>query len=370
MSKIKAATIREIVTHPGKAHRDEFLAVGIVLAVLPTQVSRKVTLARREPTAADTLADGVLVLDIGGGDFDHHQLARTAPACCALTLVLKDLGLLETAYQAWPWLGFTEVLDSKGPSVAAESVGATWPKSLPMLLSPVEQWALHWFEQGHNDCLDVPRGIGAFLLQELQDYAAAEVALAKHAKVRTVAGLEVIDLSFTTELTAVPAWKARHAPHAVVSILKDDRGDGLALYRYNDDSRVDFSRLQDVAAVKFAHKGGFIAKTHEVLPEKVVDALIFEALTKRVSMVQNTAFAGGRVETSWVATPQDREGQAAHYVTRLQFGITGPAQSFWDLTHAIALQRHNQVVNAAQSAIADLGPDGSPTPIAELEVRL
>lgn len=367
-SKIKTSAITKIITHPGNAHRDEFLACAIILASLPWDQSRQVKLERREPTPGDTLTNGVLVLDIGGGDFDHHQLPRDAAPVCALTLVLRDLGLLETAYKAWPWLQFSEVLDSKGPSVAAESVGAAWPRSMPMLLSPVEQWALYWFECGHSDSLDIVRGVGAFLLAELADYQLAEANLEKYATVRQVNGLQVVDISFTSSTTALPAWKARHAPHAAVSVMKDERGAGLALYRYNDDKRVDFSRLEGDSVIKFAHKGGFIAKTHERLDNEGVDQLILWAISQGVHLVCNTAFVGGRVDTYWSALPGPLDGVTAHYVTRLQFGITGPHQSVWDITQEGAVTRHNQVVHAAQSAIADLAPDGTPTPLAELKV--
>ena len=48
-----------------------------------------------------------------------------------------------------------------------------------------------------------------------------------------------------------------------VLVSRDNRGPGLALFRREDDPKVDFSVLEGNEAVTFAHKGGFIAKTRE-----------------------------------------------------------------------------------------------------------
>jgi hypothetical protein len=45
-----------------------------------------------------------------------------------------------------------------------------------------------------------------------------------------------------------------------VTITQDDRGDGLCLFRRNDDSRIDFSRINGKDGVVFAHTNGFVAK--------------------------------------------------------------------------------------------------------------
>lgn len=45
-----------------------------------------------------------------------------------------------------------------------------------------------------------------------------------------------------------------------ITITRDDRGDGYSLFRRNDRPRVDFSRIEGLEGVVFAHKGGFVAK--------------------------------------------------------------------------------------------------------------
>lgn len=65
-----------ILTHPGSAHKDEFLACCVLLAETPVPISR------REPTPADLADPGVAVIDVGHlhdpalNNFDHHQLPR------------------------------------------------------------------------------------------------------------------------------------------------------------------------------------------------------------------------------------------------------------------------------------------------------
>jgi hypothetical protein len=44
-------------------------------------------------------------------------------------------------------------------------------------------------------------------------------------------------------------------------VAPDSRGNGYGMRRFNDDLRLDFSRLEGEADIHFAHARGFIAKT-------------------------------------------------------------------------------------------------------------
>jgi len=44
-------------------------------------------------------------------------------------------------------------------------------------------------------------------------------------------------------------------------VYPDRRGTGFALSRFNDDLRMDFTRISPEADVHFAHARGFVAKT-------------------------------------------------------------------------------------------------------------
>lgn len=45
-----------------------------------------------------------------------------------------------------------------------------------------------------------------------------------------------------------------------VTLTFDDRGEGLCMYRRNDDPRIDFSRVAGQPGVVFTHANGFIVK--------------------------------------------------------------------------------------------------------------
>ena len=65
--------IQFIVTHPGGAHKDEFLACAVLLSqnVLPV--------FRREPSAADLADETIAVLDVGGEHDPGTQQLRPPP---------------------------------------------------------------------------------------------------------------------------------------------------------------------------------------------------------------------------------------------------------------------------------------------------
>ncbi len=49
----------------------------------------------------------------------------------------------------------------------------------------------------------------------------------------------------------------------------DRRGPGFGLSRFNDDRRLDFTRISEDPEVHFAHKQGFVAKMSTVDPERL-----------------------------------------------------------------------------------------------------
>ncbi len=48
-----------------------------------------------------------------------------------------------------------------------------------------------------------------------------------------------------------------------ISITPDDRGAGWSLYRFHEDSGIDFTRIKDHPDVTFNHFSGFLAKVRE-----------------------------------------------------------------------------------------------------------
>ena len=136
---------RTILTHPGKAHRDEFISCCLLIAA--GQADR---VERRDATEKDLDDSEVIVLDQGGRhqpelmNFDHHQFERDAAPACSITLVLPLLGVdAEVARSIWGWLEFTERMDSKGPFATAKALGLT-PDALLASASPT---VLRWFQE-------------------------------------------------------------------------------------------------------------------------------------------------------------------------------------------------------------------------------
>ena len=136
--------IQQILTHPGGAHKDEFLACSVLLALHP------VALVRREPVAADLDNPTVAVVDVGHrhepalANFDHHQLPKNHPPTCSLSLVLQHLGLYEDARQFCDWLEPAEWFDCRGPLVTARWLGID-PEVVNQLNSPIDITLLRRF---------------------------------------------------------------------------------------------------------------------------------------------------------------------------------------------------------------------------------
>lgn len=106
-----------IVTHPGKGHRDDFLACCLAITV-----GTQVPIYRRLPTLDELSDPQVWVIDVGGSyasicnNYDHHQFKSSVDdAECALSLVAMSLGCYE-GLQEFPWLKFTEILSTLDPT--------------------------------------------------------------------------------------------------------------------------------------------------------------------------------------------------------------------------------------------------------------
>ena len=103
--------LKKIITHPGRAHKDDFLAICLLISRAPAPI------LRGEPSPEDLADPTLAVIDVGGEheparmNFDHHQWSRDRAPTCALSLVLDHLGCYEDAQQFWRWLATTERLE-------------------------------------------------------------------------------------------------------------------------------------------------------------------------------------------------------------------------------------------------------------------
>ena len=260
-----------IIVHPGRSHFDERMAVSLALAAGQCIVP----VYRREPTAEEIEDPSVLVLDVGGvhdpsrNDFDHHQLPRGTVEC-SFSLVAKELGIEPQLREFFPWFTAWRMIDSCGPFQWAKEFGLDWSVA-SSLLNTEGDLVAEWWEEANGR---VP--VDGALVRRLK--AQGEKVLATAQKFKDFCqmadqwdhpefdGVKVMDFTWASPGDALDFGDAYARSRGItggVLVSRDNRGPGLALFRREDDPRVDFSVLEGNEAVTFAHKGGFIAKTVE-----------------------------------------------------------------------------------------------------------
>jgi hypothetical protein len=268
--------LKLIVTHPGPAHRDDFLACCLLLGQYSTA-----RIERREPTSKELQDSIVAVVDIGSRhepelmNFDHHQFPANYQACCSVTLVTHSLGWdLLLARQIFDWFETTEWIDSKGPFKAADALDFE-PENLFKLQSPIEEAVLESFSQQEvlwpvtNLVHELMRLIGVRLISLYDRTRERLERLQTVSAWRRVKGdllvFDVTDIPRDKDpLLAVELFLSCYSlgPEGDTAIIlaQDTRGDGLQLLRRNDHQLVDFSLPCGKEGVVFAHNNGFVAK--------------------------------------------------------------------------------------------------------------
>ena len=265
-----------ILTHPGGAHKDEFLACCLLLA------GSDAPIIRREPTPDDLADPSIAVVDVGDqhepdlGNFDHHQFPADHPPTCALSLVLMGLGMYDDARAFCDWLETAEWFDTRGPVDTARWLGAE-RETLAKLQSPVDITLLRRFAFANKltpgDTLwQVMQWIGQDLVGYLKGMRERLDFVAAHAVTwRVDPAAEHDDILFMPRTEPMPLEPSAGLPRHIATlpggaaitamIYPDRRGPGYALARHQDDPAYDFTRIADCPDVHFAHARGFVAKT-------------------------------------------------------------------------------------------------------------
>jgi len=268
--------ITSILTHPGGAHKDEFLACAVLLTQAP------VAIQRREPTEADLADTSIAVLDVGGehaperSNFDHHQFPRDMVPTCALSLVLQHIGLHQDAREFCSWLEVVEWFDCRGPNDTAEWLGMD-RETIGKLNSPLDITILRRFasqteHKPGQPIWEIMRMIGQDLVDYVTGLRARLNFVAQHAKGWTLGATDdTFKVLFMPRTEPMPDEASAGLDGHVIAlgleeevlalIYPDSRGEGYGMRRFNDNQRMDFSPLEAEADVHFAHARGFIAKT-------------------------------------------------------------------------------------------------------------
>ncbi|TWU57660.1 MYG1 family protein [Rubripirellula reticaptiva] len=281
-------TMQLIVTHPGGAHKDDFLACSLLAHL------HGVPIQRREPTDEDLANPSICVVDVGGAhdpernNFDHHQFPRDAPPLCALSLVLQSMGLYEDALSFCAWLRPAEWLDTLGPNQAAKLMGI--PRTaLGALNSPVDITLLNRFAGStelnpDNPIYQVMCMVGEDIVNYLKTLRQRLDYLKEHGQYWTIeTDGEPIGALFLEKSDAI-SGDPSFGIHAFIEsegkeneiqalVYPDRRGSGYGLTRYNDSQRLNFSQIESHDEVRFAHKHGFVAKVSTTDPAKLRELL-------------------------------------------------------------------------------------------------
>jgi hypothetical protein len=273
-----------ILTHPGGAHKDEFLACSVLLAVHPTPI------LRREPSPADLANTTMAVVDVGLShdpalnNFDHHQLPRDHVPTCALSLVLRHLGLYEDTRAFCEWLEPAEWFDCRGPMDTARWLGVD-RDIVGKLNSPIDGTLLRRFAQAArlaagDPLWEIMRMIGEDLLGYVRSVRERLDFIGAHAEIwtlETVPGSpSVLFLPRTEPLPGDPSAgieryvESQGLGNRVLALIAPDRrSGGYGLTRHRDSQRLDFTRIAGEADVHFAHARGFVAKTSATDPQRL-----------------------------------------------------------------------------------------------------
>lgn len=273
-----------ILTHPGGAHKDEFLACSLLAAV------HRVPIVRREPTTEDLADPSIAVVDVGGehapdrNNFDHHQFPADHPPVCALSLVLQHLGVYEDARRFCDWLEPAEWFDTRGPNVTAKWLGVD-RDTMNKLNSPIDVTVLRRFAKARRlepgePLWEILSYIGQDLLDYLRELRSRLDFFAQHAQIWSLDDHEVLFLPRTEPMGDEPsAGIGRYlesigkSESVVALIYPDRRGNGYCLSRHNDAPRYNFTRIEKEPDVHFAHARGFVAKTSATELSRVQELL-------------------------------------------------------------------------------------------------
>ncbi|MDH4409511.1 MAG: MYG1 family protein [Verrucomicrobiales bacterium] len=266
--------MKAILTHPGSAHKDDFLACCLFIA------RHGLPVWRRDPEPSDLDDPGILVVDVGGehepdrGNFDHHQFPAEHEPICSLSLVLQHLGLYEDARAFCEWLEPAEWFDSRGPFATADWLGIE-RSVVNRLNSPVDITLLRRFahkrelEPG-DPVWEVMRMVGEDLFMYLRSLRERLDYVSAHARVLEMAGEgRVVKILYMPRTDPMPDDPSSGLGRYIEQIgekidgliYPDRRGPGFGLSRHEDSERLDFTRIADEADVHFAHARGFVAKT-------------------------------------------------------------------------------------------------------------
>lgn len=272
--------MKTVITHPGSAHKDDFLACSVLLA------RHRIPLERRDPLPEELEDPEIAIVDIGHrhepakSNFDHHQFDRDHVPTCSLSLILQDIGLYEDARSFCDWLETAEWFDCRGAIETAKWLGVP-RRAIDQLNSPMDVTLLRCLaacqrlEPG-DPLWEMMQKIGQDLLDYVTGMRKKIEWLKETASLWSIGDASILFIPRTEPLPDDPrsgvGFYLREAgleKDVIGIIYPDRRGTGFGLSRYEDNLKLDFTRIKDEPDVHFAHARGFLAKTDATEPERL-----------------------------------------------------------------------------------------------------
>jgi hypothetical protein len=277
-----------IITHPGSAHLDDFLSTCLVIF----RAGDVEEVYRREPTQEEINDPSIWKLDVGDNHdsdlkcYDHHQYAMND---CTLSLLLKEWELLDKALEVHTWLKTVIANDVGGSKEVARLLNVSYT-ALEHLDSFVERTVLDIFQKKKkftkgSALFSLMKIIGRRFFRQIDQYYTLKEELEGKVEFYRIKNVPIVscykDVKYSRMLIRLLNEKKREAfqdEKGGIAIYPNNRPPGtIALSRYHDDKRVDFTRISHYEKVNFAHPKGFFASVEPLsdyeLQQYIKDAI-------------------------------------------------------------------------------------------------
>jgi hypothetical protein len=272
----------KIITHPGSAHKDDFMSVSILLATLGSA-----EIYRREATPEDLADPKTYVVDVGmvydpeKHNFDHHQ-DPTFP--CAFHLVMRYLGYHDAAMAVFGWYSHMSMMDVRGPYRTAQYLGVD-TSILFASSSPIDGYILSCFSKlssltRQDAFYGLMKDFGEDFIELVSQKMKRLEQLKKEAQILPVKHLKALVsmIGDNPKLSMELYLRDLGDDEVVMSITPSVRGEGWELLRLGDNLQIDFRTVAKNPEIRFVHANGFMAKTRSLLPLEAVLEIASQAI--------------------------------------------------------------------------------------------
>ena len=270
-----------IITHPGSPHLDDFLSCCLVM----NKSGNIKKIKRKEPNKAEIKDLVIWKLDVGGifdpeiKCFDHHQ--DDIDDECTLSLLLKYWGYWSIANEVHNWLKIVVINDTVGPEEVTKQLKISYT-AIGALDSFVERTLLDMFKKQK----EIRKGSLLFSLMEmvgqnffalLEEYTTVMEEVKEKLKYKTIKGVQSIfcykDLNPSSTLVRIIKDKLKEKwPNlrSGIAVYPNKRIKGtLALKSFDNDERVDFSRISNYDKVVYSHPKGFFISVEQMTEDQL-----------------------------------------------------------------------------------------------------